>query len=63
MQRIVCTPARLRLRLGCPVRVQGDVERAAGIPISPMMDRSTTGRGSSQVGRHWPGVAAEFRYE
>merc|ERR1711998_484479 len=28
---------------------QGDLEKAAGMPISPMMDRETTGRGASSV--------------
>lgn len=28
---------------------QGDLEKAAGMPISPMMDRATTGRGASSV--------------
>lgn len=36
-------------RSGLPAAAQGDMERAAGLPISPMCDRTKAGVAQSQV--------------
>ena len=43
-----------------PVLLQGDMEKAAGLPISPLFDRTTTGISKSQVRAALPTLVCEL---